>query len=118
MDQGSKHRNGTSFKKGVSGNPGGRPKVLEDVKLMAREHGKDAFKTVVALLKSTDERVALAAAQEVMNRAYGKPTQYMDVTQRRDVAELSDAELIAIASGSGAGTTATQEGETQPDRVH
>jgi hypothetical protein len=46
-----------------------------------------------------DPRVAFVAAQEILNRAYGKPTQAVDVTQKRELAEYSDAELWDIARG-------------------
>lgn len=42
---------------------------------VAREHSRSAFERVVALTESEDERVSLAACQEVLNRAYGKPPQ-------------------------------------------
>lgn len=93
-------RIGRPFEAGKSGNPGGRPVVVREIKAMAREKAPKAFAKVVALLDSDDERVAFVAAQEILNRAYGKPTQYVDVTERRDITDLTDAELAAIATAS------------------
>ena len=59
--------------KGVSGNPRGRPKVVAEVRELARLHGPEAFARIVELMRSVDQRVALAASIEVLNRAYGKP---------------------------------------------
>ena len=85
------------YPKGETGNPSGRPKIVEVIKTLARAHGGEAFKVVVGLLKSDDERVRMVAAQEILNRAYGKPTLAVDVTHKREPADFSDAELYAIA---------------------
>jgi hypothetical protein len=38
------------FKKGQSGNPGGRPKTLTEVKQAAREHTETALKTLLSVV--------------------------------------------------------------------
>ena len=66
-------------------------------------HSKQAFAQIVKLTKSDNERVSLSACQEVLNRAYGKPEQSVSIDSQpvREIAELSDAELMAIVRGHG-----------------
>jgi hypothetical protein len=66
---------GRPFTKGVSGNPGGRPRELADVKALAREHTTEAIETLVTLMREgrTDTARA-AAASELLSRAWGKAT--------------------------------------------
>lgn len=66
------------FEKGKSGNPGGRPKmdtVVREALDLARNAAPRAIGRVVELVDSKDERVALAAANTIIDRVYGKPTQ-------------------------------------------
>jgi hypothetical protein len=65
------------FEKGQSGNPGGRPKENAEVKRLAREQGIASIQKLVALRDSQDERIALAASQALLDRAFGKPAQVL-----------------------------------------
>jgi HEAT repeat protein len=64
-----------TFKKGQSGNPGGRPKEAAAVKELAREHGPRAISRLAELLEDPDGRTATAAAKELLDRGYGRPAQ-------------------------------------------
>lgn len=67
--------------------------MLQDVRKAALEKGQEAMNKVIELMGSVDDRVALAAAQVVLDRAYGKAVQtYADVTQQyeKQLKELED----------------------------
>jgi hypothetical protein len=62
------------FQIGQSGNPGGQPKVLQQVRELARSHCPAAIEELERLaLNSKSERLRLAAICELLDRGYGKP---------------------------------------------
>lgn len=109
---------GHRFQPGKSGNPSGRPKRSAIIKEMALDASSDAFKRIVELSQSDDERVAFVACQEILNRAYGKPTQAVEVHDVRDIIDLTNDELAAIASGGRVRALAAPTGGGEPDPVH
>ena len=64
---------GQGFRKGRSGNPGGRPKAAYDIQALARQHGPEAIHTLVGCLKDPKHKVAAAIA--LLDRGFGKATQ-------------------------------------------
>lgn len=106
------------FEKGKSGNPSGRPKKSHDITAIARENSIRAIEKLAKLLNSDDDRVALAAANAILDRAIGKPQQTMTVTSKRDVADYDLAELYAIARSSGAGNHPPAGIAQEPDSLH
>ena len=76
-----------TFAKGVSGNPGGKPKVageLLEIQTLARSKTKEAFERIIQLMDSTDESVALRASEHVLDRGWGRPSQNVtaEITQQ------------------------------------
>ena len=83
---------------------GGRPKLLGHVQELARQYATEALKTLVDI--SRDEKAPpaarVAAANAILDRGYGKPTQAVSQTfTRADPSTLSDEELAAIIKSGG-----------------
>lgn len=73
------------FPKGVSGNPKGRPKLPDIREAMARllsdeKDGAAALDTMLAALRIKAESGDVRAAEVLLDRAYGKSQQTMDIT--------------------------------------
>jgi hypothetical protein len=65
---------GRPWKKGQSGNPGGRPAVAADVKAEARRHTKEALGRLVYWMRSDDPQASIRASMAILDRGCGKPT--------------------------------------------
>lgn len=66
------------FQPGQSGNPGGRPKdtaAMRAVKDAAQSHSLAALAVIVAALDDGDAKIRLKAAEALLDRSIGKPTQ-------------------------------------------
>ena len=70
---------GKPFKKGQSGNPGGRPKVVAEVKELAKEHTVEAIQTLVSIMTNPKFAPAarVSAANALLDRGYGRPAQHV-----------------------------------------
>lgn len=86
------------FAKGVSGNPGGRPKGAGDIRDIARKHTPEAIETLVTVMhnaRATDQ-ARVHAATALLDRAWGRPAQTIHASVERN-AEI-DARLLGRAS--------------------
>jgi len=73
------------FRKGQSGNPGGRPKVLGEVQELARQHAPTVIVELARLaLRAKSETARIAAIRELLDRGYGRPRQAMEVSVPAD----------------------------------
>ena len=79
------------FQKGQSGNPGGRPKEVAEVRELAREHTEDAINALTEIMKNKDAPPAarVSAANALLDRGFGRAPQSIDLNQTGpDLAEM------------------------------
>lgn len=77
-----------------------------EIKSLARTHTQSALKTLASIMNEPSAPAAarVAAAQALIDRGWGKATQFVDATIRKTTAkQLSDDELADIATGSSEG---------------
>jgi hypothetical protein len=86
------------FAPGVSGNPGGRPKLPAEMREIFQSKGLEAAEILVKHLRNTDPRVSVAAAREILDRAYGKPVQSINVDREERI------KLIAVVPQKASST--------------
>jgi hypothetical protein len=85
------------FQKGRSGNPGGRPKKTEqliEIEQLARQCAPQAMEAPVKIAttgKSDSARVAASIA--ILDRAFGRPRQMLQVQSESNVQYLSRTSL-------------------------
>jgi len=116
---------GRPFQKGQSGNPGGRPKEIAEVKELAREHMPAAIKALVSIMNNTkaSDAARVSAATALLDRGYGKPAQHLTgesgtsyVVRLPEVANSAEEWLAWVkASDQASSRPETRiEGQTYP----
>lgn len=93
------------WKKGESGNPKGRPK-LPDLKealqniLGETKDGKTALDAIFMALRAKAAKGDVRAAELLMDRAYGKSKQVIDMNASVEVKDISDTKFIIKKKGT------------------
>jgi hypothetical protein len=88
------------FPPGASGNPGGRPAALSDLRELARQHTPAAVAKLAHIMeKGKTEAAIIAAASALLDRGWGKPTQPVS----------GDGDMPAIGINSTAVATLTAD---------
>ncbi len=80
------------FLPGQSANPGGRPSGVKELRELARQHTHEAVDVLVKHLHDPDPRVALYAANSLLDRGYGRPSPAAD----EDKSDVATAHLEAL----------------------
>jgi len=106
-----------TFQPGQSGNPNGRPKNVGDVRRIARTYSEDALKTLAEIMQDKDiaPPARVAAAQCLLDRGYGKPTQQVELSVSSAFDELSDEDLDEYIARQAAIIAVTQSVKTKKE---
>lgn len=79
---------GRPFPKGVSGNPGGRPKTDPEVKAILKAAAPDAARRLVEMMYNENPKIAMWAITDILDRTQGKAIQEQAINM--DVAGFLD----------------------------
>ena len=91
----------TRWRKGQSGNPGGRTRVIGDLQEQARQWAPEALEALREIAASRDAppSARVSAAVALLDRGYGKPAQSIDakVSNEPSMAQLHLQALKELA---------------------
>lgn len=97
--------------------------IIDEAQQLARKHTTAAIETLATALASDDQKAAIKAAEVLLARGYGAPTQLIETKIKRDPSEIPESELAEIVrcnngGGSSAGNSDEAGMSEQPSSVH
>lgn len=76
----------------VAGTPN---KATAEIKAIARQHAPEAIEALVNVIRSTDSDAArVSAIKELLDRGYGKSTQYIGGDEENPLRTLNEIALV------------------------
>jgi hypothetical protein len=88
---------GRRFQPGQSGNPGGRPKEAAEVRELARSYTVEALEALAGLMRSGPPAVSARAAEALLERAWGRPSQEIGIALEAELRSALDRLKAALS---------------------
>jgi hypothetical protein len=110
-------KSSTTWKKGQSGNPRGRPKEVGPVRELAKRYTEAAIETLAEVMqdKAAPHSARIAAAEALLGRGWGKPQQAIEMAVEHS-SPMPMPDLAAIWLRAGAQVNQSEERESSgPD---